>query len=247
VGGAVGDQHIVTLDLHAQAGKPAYRGLAVALETGDGPVGMDPRLLLFHGQLGAGVAPDALMHLGVQDAGDGEVDQGTLGQVDDVIRHTVAHAPADETATADLATHQALAFQLLVGIGHGLHADAQGIGYLALRWQALVMYQYAALDLAGDGLHQDLVFGLADAGGVQGCLPTVHHDVRFTCRGQGHSIPCTCAPGNCPSAMPSPFQLLYARPKVELPLPGSFEQTTHPAFAVLLHCLLTQSRRRRFL
>ncbi len=88
------------------------------------------------------------------------------------------------------------------------------------------MYQYAALDFAGDRLDQNLVFGFADAGGVQGCLPTVHHDVRFTCRGQGHSIPRTSASGNCPSAMPSPFQLLYARPKVELPLPASLEQKT---------------------
>ncbi|MCY1409475.1 hypothetical protein D9M71_248260 [compost metagenome] len=94
------------------------------------------------------------MLMGVNDAGDGQVNQRTLGVIEHVARDALGHAPGDEAAAPHLAAHQALALKLLVGVGHGLHADGQTVGDLALRRQALAIAQVALLDVTGDGLDQ---------------------------------------------------------------------------------------------
>ena len=135
---------------------------------------MNPRLILFGAEFAAGLAPELVMLTGVHDPGDGKIHQGPLGAVENIGGDPIAHASRHKAAAPDFATHQALALQLLIGVGDRLHADAHRIGDVPLRRQALIVGQHALLDVIGDGLHQDLVFGLTAAGDVQCCFPLIH-------------------------------------------------------------------------
>jgi hypothetical protein len=187
VGGAVGDQQVVALAAQALLRQPLRRRLAVAVEAGDRPAGAHPRLVRLLRQLAAGVLPQAIVLVGVDDAGHGEVHQRALGVVEHVARHALGHAPRDEAAAAHLAAHQALALQLLVGVGHRLHADAQAVGHLALRRQALAVVQAALFDFRGDGLDQRLVLGFADPQAGQRVAPALHdgHSPSTSAQGDG--------------------------------------------------------------
>ncbi|MCY1332723.1 hypothetical protein D9M69_184190 [compost metagenome] len=174
VGGAIGDQQVVALDVQPQSRQPLHGGLAVALEAGDRPAHAHPRLLALLRQFAAGFLPQAVVLGAVDDPRHGEIHQGALGIVEHEARHPLGHAPRDETAAAHLAAHQALALQLLVGVGHRLHADAEAVGDLALRRQALAVGERALFDVAADRLHQCLVFRFAVSQPGQRLAPGFH-------------------------------------------------------------------------
>jgi hypothetical protein len=186
---AVGDEDVIALDLQPLTPDPVHRRLTMGLEAGDGSAGTNPGLVFFGAELGAGVAPEAVVLEGVHDACGGEVHQRPFGAVEYVSGDAVAHAPGHKTASPDLATHQPLPLQLFIGIGHGLHADAYRVCDLTLWRQTLIVHQHGILDVAGDGLHQNLVLGFATPGLIHGRSPFFHHCLKTLSKSDADSIP----------------------------------------------------------